>query len=796
MEASISKLGNYRLLARIGQGGMGIVYRAEDVRLGRHVALKVLPRDRIDEELANQRFLEEARAVAALDHPHICTLFEYGEDQGQAYIAMQLVEGETLREALRQGPLAEERARRILGAIASALAAAHGIGIVHRDVKSENVLLGRSNEIKLADFGIARLAGGRGLTSTATLLGTPAYLAPEVLRGEPAGPASDQFSLAVVAYECVTGALPFTERDPAALLYSILNVFPDPPSRRHPGLGGAWNAVVMRGLAKDPAQRYPSIAEFGSAVHSTAALEAKAQAIEPGSASPSAAAPLADHSRPATAARSLAVLFFENASGDPEHDYFCDGIAEDLLADLSQVPGLRLASWNAVQRYKNSTSDVRQVMAELGVEAAVKGRVRKIGDRIRINAQLVDAHTDFQLWADRYDRTLDDVFEVQEEIAHAIASALGRAPSETARVAMRRARPQQVEAYDSYLKGRELYRRYSREDMQRALAHFEQAVVVEPDYALAWAGIADCCGQMLDRGWDQDPRWRERGLEAARRAVMLDPGRPEGHKAEALFHQVDRATEPAIAALKRALECDPSFTPALINLAQECLHLGDFAGAERALRRASAVDPAYGLTQLLLALVFLYTRRWNEAIAACHRAQNVGASPFHSAYAYAMRSQAYLGAGDLAAARQEIQGGRAASLSPNLLAAAHALVEAHAGASELARALLSPLAQSPPKEAYGSELAAAAAGVLGEAALTTRFLEAAEAVDKRHPPAWRIHPDLRRIREAPEFRDWIGQRGRSVVWPLEAPALDPEDRAQLEEFREASGLAEPAGATG
>jgi tetratricopeptide (TPR) repeat protein len=301
---------------------------------------------------------------------------------------------------------------------------------------------------------------------------------------------------------------------------------------------------------------------------------------------------------------------------------------------------------------------------------------------------------------------------------------------------------------------------------------------------------------MLDKGWDLDPRWRDRGLEAARRAVTLDPQRPEGYKAEALLHQVDRATEPAIAALERALACDPSFTPALINLAQEYLHLGDFAAAERMLRRAGAVDPAYGLTQLLLSLVFLYTRRWSEAIAACHRAQSVGASPFHSSYAYAMRAQAYLGASDIVAARQEIAGGRAAALSPRLLKAAEALVEAHARSFERARELLIELEAEPPEEAYGSELAAAAAGLLGEAARVTRFLEAAEAVDKRHPPAWRIQPDLRAVRAAPEFRRWIGDRGRSVVWPYEAPALDPEDRAELGSFAEASGLAEPFGEIG
>ncbi len=781
MEPKLSNIAHYRILAKLGEGGMGLVYRAEDTRLGRHVALKVLQAHRQDDARAIQRFNEEARAIAALDHPHICTLYDFGEAGGLSYLAMQFIDGESLRDAIARGPLDEERSKAIVLAIAAALEATHARGILHRDVKSDNVLLGSAGEIKLADFGLARITGSQRLTSTSTVLGTPAYVAPEILRGDPASPASDQFSLAVLAYECVTGELPFQGSGAAAVMYAISNVFPDPPTRRRPGVNPAWNALLMRALEKEPGRRWPDVAAFARAVESMTATGS----LLPGDGQPPPAS--------GSGLRSLAVLFFENLSNDPANDYFCDGLTEDLLTDLAKVPGLQVASRNAVMKYRGTTTDVRRIASELGVAAVVEGRVRRVGDRLRITAQLVDPRNDFHLWAERYDRSLEDVFAVQEEIAEAIAAALGRAPSDDAKAAMRRARPRQVEAYDLYLRGRESYRRYTREDVARALECFEQAVAVDPGYSLAWAGVADCCGQMIDKGWDRDPRWRDRGLEAARRSITLDPRRPEGHKAQALFYQAERETEPAVAALRRALECDPTHIPALINLAQEYLSSGDFAGAERALRQAASVDPAYGLSHLMLALVYIYTRRGPEAIAACHRAQNSGASPFHASYAYAMRAHAYVAGGDLASARQEIAGGRAAGLSARMLAAAEALVEAHMPSPERARALLAQLATAPPEESYGCELAAAAAGVLGDSKEAVRFLRAAEAIDKRHPPSWRVLPEFRGVRGSAEFSAHLGARGRSLVWPLEAAALPEDERSSFDSFREASGLTGSSG---
>ena len=745
---------------------MGAVYRAEDLRRGRHVALKLLPAASARDSQARERFLTEARAVATLEHPNICVLFEFDEAQGQPFLAMQLVEGETLKDAIERGPLAEDRAREVVTAVAAALATAHGRGIVHRDVKSENILLGRDGSIKLTDFGVARLTQATGLTAAASLVGTISYMAPEQLRGERALEAADQFGLAVVAYESVTGVLPFGGDNVAAVLYSIANLDPDAPSVRRVGLSPVWDQTLARALAKDPAARFASVSEFAAALHGEAV------------AAPAARTPRIP---------SLAVLYFENLSSDPDSEYFCAGITEDILTDLSKVPGLAVASRNAVARYRGQRVEVQKAAEEMGVGAVVEGSVRRSGNRVRITAQLIDASLGRMMWAERYDRTLEDVFAVQDDIAHAIASALRGALTPTEAAEIGRERPAEIEAYDLYLRGRELYRRYTSADNQAALQCFERAVAVDPRYALAWAGIADCCAQMHDKGWDTDPLIQERGFAAARRSVELEPRIADGHKAEALLWRTRRDHERAVESLNRALEADPRFIPALINLGQEYLSEGNFAGAERTFRRAVEADPAYGFCHLMLGAVLVYTRRYREAIESLHRAQNVGASMFYATYAYAMRAHAFAEQDRFAAAEHEIASGRAAEVPGAILDAAEALLSARAGKTDRAVHLIERLKPYPPGESYGCELAAGAAALLGDPEGAVHFLRAAEKIDQRPWAYWRLSPNLRTARASAEFQTCIGERGLRVVWPTEAPSLPQEDRAHFARYSEASG---------
>lgn len=798
-----TQLSHYRLIQKLGEGGMGAVYRAEDVRLGRHVALKLLPAVRARDVEARARFLAEARAVAALEHAHICTLFEFGEEGGQPFLAMQLVEGETLEHAIRRGPLSEGRVREILGAMSSALAAAHARGIIHRDVKSENVLLGQDGSIKLADFGIARLAESAGLTATNTVIGTPAYLSPEQVSGQRVTPASDQFSLSVVAYQALTGTLPFGGESLAAKLHAVMNEDPPPLASRRAGLAAAWESVVRRGLSKDPARRFETIQAFGSAVAATAASGAAPASEAPPA--PAAGPPRTASTAARTASmvgattrggvtesgvRSLAVLPFENQSHDPDSDYFCSGITEDILTDLSRVPGLRVASRHAVERYAGKKVDIVRAASELGVEAILEGGVRRAGNRVRITARLVDGRDGFQMWAERYDRTLEDVFAVQEDISHAIATALRGAMTPTVVEAIRRVKPAEVEAYDLYLRGRELYRRYTPDDNREALGLFERAVEIDPEYALAWAGIADCCGQVVDKRWESDPAWLERGFVAARRAVEIEPRLAEGHKAEALLWRARRDSARSILSLRRALEADPRLVPAINNLGLEMLCIGDFAGAERALRHATHVDPAHAFPLVLLQIVLIVTRRYEEALEVADRVERVGASPFYSLYAAADRALTLALMGRREEALAALERGRAPGSSVALLDAAAAAVAVLTGDVPAARERLESLARRPFVEAYGCELAAGAAALIGDAAGAVAWLMRAEAIDPRYPAAWRIRPEFDLIRSSPEFTAFLGERGRRMVWPSEAPLPGEPERGRFESFEVASGVPE------
>ena len=785
---------------------MGAVYRAEDVRLGRHVALKLLPALRARDADARARFLSEARAVAALEHPHICMLYEFGEEQGRPFLAMQLVEGETLDHALARGPLTEGRTREIVQAMASALAAAHARGIIHRDVKTENILLGADGGIKLADFGIARLAESAGLTATHSLIGTPAYLSPEQVGGQRVTPASDQFSLAVVTYQALTGALPFGGESIAAKFHAVLNEDAPPLAQHRTGLGPGWDPVIRRALSKDPARRFESIQAFGSAIAATAGGEAARgldldlPSVRPGAAPPGAA-PTSD-TRTASmlgptlggateaGVRSLAVLLFENHSHDADSDYFCSGITEDILTDLSRVPGLRVASRHAVERFAGKKVDIVQVASELGVEAVLEGGVRRHGNRVRITARLVDGRDGFQMWAERYDRTLEDVFAVQEDISHAIANALRGAMTPTVVAAIRRVKPAGVEAYDLYLRGRDLYRRYTPDDNREALGLFERAVEIDPDYALAWAGIADCCGQVVDKRWESDPAWLKRGFAAARRAIEIEPRLAEGHKAEALLWRARRDPSRSILSLRRALEADPRLVPAIINLGIEMLIIGDFAGAERALRHASVVDPSHPFPLVFLEIVLVDTRRYEEALEVAERIERLGGSPFYALYAGGGRAVALARLGRGAAAVEALGRGHAPGASVALLAACAALVDAIGGDEARARERLASLARRPFVESWGCEVAASAAAQIGDAGLAIEWLRKAEAIDPRYPAAWRIRPEYAAVRTAPEFEAFLGGRGRRIVWPAEAPLPSEEERAGFESFEIASGIPE------
>jgi TolB-like protein/Flp pilus assembly protein TadD len=386
---------------------------------------------------------------------------------------------------------------------------------------------------------------------------------------------------------------------------------------------------------------------------------------------------------------SLAVLYFENLANDPDSEYFCAGITEDILTDLSKIKGLKVASKNAVGRYRGTEVDHARVAEDLGVRALLEGSVRRAGDRIRITTQLINATDGFQLWAERFDRTLDDVFAVQDEIAAAIVDALRVAMTPSDKKEIARDRPDDAKAYDLYLKGREQYFRYTEEAMQNALEAFQQAIDIDPNYALAWAGIGDSHGQLIQYGWTEDQETDLRlGLEAAEKAISIDPELPDGYKAKALVLGSQGDEEGSRRALVRAIQVDPGFTPALINLAVSEFGRGNLAQSERLIRRTLEIDPQMAFYSLWLAWVLFLTNRFDECLAVARETRERSTESFYRTWSYIHEIHAHLGRGDVSEAEAAFAAAMDDQVDEDQMLPVKALIAAQAGREEEARSII------------------------------------------------------------------------------------------------------------
>jgi TolB-like protein len=479
------------------------------------------------------------------------------------------------------------------------------------------------------------------------------------------------------------------------------------------------------------------------------------------------------------------VLYFENLASDAESEYFCAGITEYILTDLSKIKRLRVASRNAVARYRGQPTDIPQVAADLGVGAVLEGSVRRAGDRVRITAQLINAADGFHLWAERYDRTLQDVFAVQEEIASSIASALQVALSPAESRALVQDRPSDARAYDLYLQGRQQYGRYTAESLRAALELFRQATEVDPAYALAWAGMADCHGQMVAWNFAKDREEALRlGLEAARHAITLNPRLPEAHKAEALVLLYSQDNEGAKAALRRALEINPRFVPALTNLAVQAVAIGDLAGAERLFRQALDSDGQYAFTVTWLAFLLMPTGRFDEAMAVTDRLRKLTDEPFYVTSVWVIRGMIHLFRDDVAGAERAARDGLADGAEVTQIMTIEAVVAARTGRADEARRLVHEVERTAGIGAGSALLVAEAALRVGEPERAVTLLERGNlsglsATFARLMPA--LHPILDRPPFAPR------RSPHALVWPLEAPMMDPRVHAVFREVRIESG---------
>ncbi len=518
----------YAVEREVGRGGMATVYLAQDRKHGRQVALKVLHPE-LAATLGSERFLREIQIAARLQHSHILPLYDSGQAGTLLYYVMPFVEGESLRDRLNhERPLPVEEAVRIARDIAAALDYAHRQGVVHRDIKPENVML-HEGEAIVTDFGIAKAvsaAGGESLTQVGMAVGTPAYMSPEQASGErePDG-RSDIYSLGCVLYEMLTGSAPFTGPTVQAL---IMKRFTDPvPSVRATRslVTIELEAVVSRALAKDPADRFTSGSQIVQALGSPKVVTPHATAVATPTVAPQ---------------KSIAVLPFADMSPQKDQDYFCEGIAEEIINALTKIQDLRVISRSSAFAFKGQNQDIRKVGEQLDVGTVLEGSIRKAGNRLRITAQLINVAGGHHLWSERYDRELEDVFAIQDEIAASIVKALRLVLKDDEKEAIEKAPTANVQAYDFYLRGRQYFNQWRKKAVEHARRMFERAIEIDPNYARAYGGIADCCSFMY-MYWDASATNLERADAASRAALALDPELAEAHVSRGLALAVQQA---------------------------------------------------------------------------------------------------------------------------------------------------------------------------------------------------------------------------------------------------------------
>lgn len=622
---SIHRIGKYRVLDRLGAGGMGLVFRAEDERLRRPVAIKLLPPALALDSEARARLQREAQSVSALDHPNICTIYEIGDHEGQLFIAMACYEGLTLRQLMDRGRLPVGQAAFIAAQIARGVERAHEAGIVHRDIKPANVMVTSRNEVKLLDFGLAKGRDALNLTAEGAMAGTPAYMSPEQVEGRAADQRVDVWALGVITFEMLAGEAPFRGASAGALLRAILQDDPEPLKRRCPGISRRIEQAVHNALVKDPALRAGDVHELRAALEG-AQEPLELQTLAP---PPSDSTPISKKADPPISAaetgsgsqlKSVAVLPFANRSPEPDQTYFCEGLADELITGLTRLNRFRVASRSSAMR--PSEADAASIGRSLKVDAVLEGSVRRAGQKLRVSVQLVEVATGFCIWSDRYDRELQDVFEIQEDIAQQVVRGLSGVFGPEDRARLLAGTTEELEAYEYYLRGRMLARQGRRATLEEAIRQYERAIEIDPNYALAYAGIAGCQTWLFTQ-WGADRENLRRAGASARKAVELAPNLAEAHAALAacLSYGGDRAG--AERELDDALRLNSRSAWAQKAYGDHCFREGDMERAADFYRRAMALDPARYELPGYLSQVLFRLGRIEECLAASRHAFDV-----------------------------------------------------------------------------------------------------------------------------------------------------------------------------
>ncbi len=612
-----TRLSHYEIVAPLGSGGMGEVYRARDTRLDRTVAIKILPAHLSSNAEAQQRFHREARAISSLNHPHICHLYDVGALDGMNYLVMEFLEGETLAKRLERGRVELDQLFVVALQILDALDKAHRTGLIHRDLKPANIFLTRDGHTKLLDFGLAKSSGPREneiradsptvsdafLTSPGSAVGTVAYMSPEQARGEDLDARSDLFSFGVVLYEMGTGRRAFEGTTSALIFDSILNRQPQSASEVTSAIPPAFNSAVVRLMAKNPRDRYQTAREASEALQE---IQRNRHLESSGKMGTRRKIP------------SIAVLPFTNLSADHDNDYFSDGLSEDLTTALARLQGLQVASRTSAFRFRGGNTDIREIGRQLNVEAVLEGSVRRSGKRLRITAELISVADGYHLWSERYDREITDIFEIQDEITAAIVKTLEPTLAGQ-QSALPRRHSENIAAYELYLKGRALWSLRSESNLRASIECFRAAIDLDPDYALAYTGLADSFSVLAFYGYIPASEGRGPAEAAIKKAIALSPDLPDTHLSLGLsaiaFSAQLAGAEPHI---RKAVELDPRSSVAHA-------HYGLFLSSRRPeemdapLRKAMELDPLSPFIHGITALAYFTAGRQEESLRSANR---------------------------------------------------------------------------------------------------------------------------------------------------------------------------------
>ena len=737
-------LSHYRILEPLAAGGMGEVYRAHDEHLDRDVAVKVLHKGALADPTTRERFRQEAHVLSRLSHPGVATIFDFDTQDGVDFLVMEYVPGGTLQSRLTDGPLTLDEVARLGAEIGDALEDAHRRGFLHRDLKPGNVVLTASGTPKILDFGLARLLNASPaqtqLTQSGAVVGSIPYMAPEQLGGDTSDPRTDLYAFGALLYEMTTGRRPFDRQRPEALIFDILHAAPPAVCALRPDAPAELGRLIESCLSKDPTQRPASAGLLSQQLRRLRGQAHGAPEVAP----------------PAAEIRSLAVLPFDNVSRDPAQEYFADGMTEALISDLARLKALRVISRTSAMKYKGVHKALPDIARELNVDAILEGSALLVGKRVRISVRLVSARTDETLWSDRHDGDLEDVLDLQSRVAETIAKeiAVQVTPREATRMAKRKA--VNPEAHIEYLKGRHNSVAGSPQATELSLRHFHRALELDPSYAPAWAGVADCHNTRASRGMAPPAEAGAQARTAALRALELDDSLAEAHAALGTTAMQEGDLKTGIQWLQKAVELNPGLAYAHHVLGRALYCCGRHEEAQQRMLKALSLDPLSMLIHTAVGDAYYYAREYEKSLVYYRRAVELDPR-FDGAHTDLARTLESLGRFE--EARAEYEEGRrlAGGVAGPSFGLGH--LEASMGHQAAARRILEELIAARSSRVISAWGIAALHASLGDADEAFRWLDVAVAEGATGLIFLRVHPRLDPIRDDPRYRDMLRKVG-------------------------------------